>query len=778
MASIGLNIGLKALLASQSALDSVGHNVANANTPGYSRQRLEVSSSGSVLLRGLSLGNGVDSRVVRRTADALINKRLILQGASRSRLASRIDGLSEIETLLGEPGELGLSALINKFYGSLSDLASAPGELVQRTGVIESGARMTAQLQQLVGSFGSLQANTAEKISSQVDEVNILSQQILQLNQEIARSESANIPANDLRDQRELVLGELGELIDITFHESSNSVVQVYSQGRILVGQASFQELTAATTPEGGVTIQLGSSQQPLAVKGGSIGGLLNLGQSFLPELTENLDRFATNLIFEMNKVHSTGLSSSNGFTQLTANYAFVDSDNDGSVNDELVSKALPFETKDGMFHVNVTNPLDGSVQTTSIAIDTARTTVGALVAALDAVPELQAGIDSLGRLQVFGSNGYSFDFSRRINPKPDQLGTFGGGQASLGAAADGPYALSDGDTLDFTGPLGAFSVTLNSADFADITRATAQELAAVLNTDAGFSANGLTAVSPNGRLAIQTVSQGSTQTFGVTGGSALSTLGWTAGTVVSGHDTSVAVSISGNYTGTENHVFRFVAKTDGVIGTTQGLTVDVIDDQGNTVGTLDVGENYEPGSELTFAEGLTVRVGFGEISASNHDSFTVTALADSDTSDVLGALGMNALFIGTGASDISMRTDILNDPRLLSASVTGAEGDNATLLELLDVQNQKLGGLQEQTLGSYYGSFVGGIGFEVSFASNALDVEEFLHDSLVARREQVSGVNVDEELVNMIQFEQAFATAAQFIQVVSQTQDELLALI
>lgn len=778
MAGIGLNIGLKALLASQTALDSVGHNVANANTPGYSRQRLDISSSGSVLLRGLSLGNGVDANVVRRTTDALINKRLVIQGASRARLSSRIDGLSEIETLLGEPGELGLASLVNKFYGSLSGLAAAPGELVQRTGVIESGTRMTAQLQQLVSSFQGLQSSTAEKISSQVDEVNVLSQQVLGLNQEIARSESTGVPANDLRDQRELVLREIGELVDITFHESGNGSVQVYSQGRILVGQASYQELATTTTPEGGITIQLGDSETPLAVKGGSIGGLLNLGQSFLPGLSENLDLFANNLIFEMNKVHSTGLSGPEGFTQLTANYGFVDTDSDGSVTDELVSQALPFEIQDGMFQVNVTNPTDGSIQSASIAIDTARTTVGDLVSALEDVPELQAGIDSLGRLQVFASNGYSFDFSRRINPAPDQLGTFGGGQASLTAGPSGPYALSDGDTLGFTGPLGAFSVSLSGSDFADITRATPEEVAAVLNTDANFSANGLNAVVSGGRLAIQSVSQGSSQTFDVSSGSALSTFGWTAGLTVTGHDTSVSVSVAGNYTDTENRSFRFVANMDGTVGTTQGLTLDVIDDRGNTVGTLDVGEDYEPGSELAFASGLTVRIGFGELSATNNDSFTVTALSDSDTSDVLGAMGMNALFVGTGASDIRMRTDIANDPRLLSSSVTGAEGDNAILLDLLEVQDKKLSGLQEQTLGSYYGSFVGDIGFEVSSASNALDVEQFLEESLIARREQISGVNVDEELVDMIQFEQAFATAAQFIQVVSQTQDELLAML
>lgn len=778
MAGIGLNIGLKALLTSQSALESIGHNVANANTPGFSRQRLEISSSRSVLLRGLSLGNGVQADVVRRTTDALINKRLAIQGSARSRIEARLDGLSEIETLLGEPGELGLSSLVNKFFDSVASLAAAPGELVQRTGVVESGTRMTAQLQQLIGSFSNLQSNTAEKISSQIEEVNVLNRQILELNKEIARLESTNVPANDLRDQRELALRELGELIDIDYYEDSSSAVQVFTQGRILVGQNSYQELSSVTTPNGGVTIRLTDSGQPLAVRGGSIGGLLNLGQDFLPGLNENLDLFASNLIFEMNKVHSTGTPTTGGFTALTANYSFTDSDNDGSVSDELVSRALPFEVTDGAFYVNVTNQQTGEVETTRIDIDTARTTVGDLVEALDAVPDISAGLDSLGRLQVFGENGFAFDFSRRLNPNANLAGTFGGGQASLTSGPAGPYALSDGDTLDLTGPFGSFSVSFAAADFEDIANATPEEIATVLNNDPSFTSNGLAAVVSGGRLAIQTGAEGESQSFTLDGGSAISAFGWSPATTVTGHSTSVSVELGGEYSGTTNREFRFVPNMDGTVGTTPGLSVDVIDDQGNTIATLDVGENYEPGSELSFGVGLTVEFGFGELSATHNDSFSVNALADSDTSDVLGALGMNALFVGSDASDISLRQDILDDPRLLSASVTGAEGDNAILQELLAVQEEKLEGLQGQSLGSYYADFVGDVGFEVSSASNALDIEQFLEESLVARREQVSGVNVDEELVNMIQFEQAFATAAQFIQVVSQTQDELLSLI
>ena len=94
MGSIGLNIGLKALLTSQSALDTIGHNISNANTPGYSRQNLQLSNAPSVRLRGLIQGNGVQADVVTRTVDELLNKRLLQQTSALERLGTRHQSLA------------------------------------------------------------------------------------------------------------------------------------------------------------------------------------------------------------------------------------------------------------------------------------------------------------------------------------------------------------------------------------------------------------------------------------------------------------------------------------------------------------------------------------------------------------------------------------------------------------------------------------------------------------------------------------------------------------
>ncbi len=216
---------------------------------------------------------------------------------------------------------------------------------------------------------------------------------------------------------------------------------------------------------------------------------------------------------------------------------------------------------------------------------------------------------------------------------------------------------------------------------------------------------------------------------------------------------------------------------SDGLIGSTAGLQVEVVDREGRTVATLDVGAGYSPGTELTLPGGLAVSFTFGELSATNNDAFVQNLIADSDTSDVLAAFGLNSLFVGTDAATFGVRDAIVEDPFLLSTSGGGDAGDNKTLLRLLDLQHKDADGLAT-SFSDFHGNSVGRVGFEVRSADNAAEAERFLADSLTARREQVSGVNVDEELVNLILYEQAFTAASRFIQTISAVTDEVMNLL
>jgi flagellar hook-associated protein 1 FlgK len=203
-----------------------------------------------------------------------------------------------------------------------------------------------------------------------------------------------------------------------------------------------------------------------------------------------------------------------------------------------------------------------------------------------------------------------------------------------------------------------------------------------------------------------------------------------------------------------------------------------VRDASGALVTTLDLGPDYTPGEELELPNGLKVSFGLGELSATHNDAFVAEAWADSDTSDALAALGLNALYTGTSAIDIGVREDLVDDPRLFSVGTTGASGDNRALLDLVDLKDLEIDALGGATIGDAWGDFVANIGFDIGSAENARGTEQFLMESLVARREEVSGVNVDEELVNMVRFEQAYQAAARYIQAVNSINDELMRII
>jgi flagellar hook-associated protein 1 FlgK len=221
MSSFGMNIGLRALLTAQTALETVGHNISNANTEGYSRQDLQVSAARSLRIRGLEMGAGIQGDMVRRTEDLLLTRRIVAQTSLVNRLDSMLVNMGGVEALLGEPSSFGLGGLMDDFFGSVSELSTHPEDMVYRTGVAQAATTLTSQFHLLAEELEQLQGDAASRVQHYTGEVNVRAAQVAELNQEITKLEASGLVANDLRDQRDLALRQLAEQIDITFHENS-----------------------------------------------------------------------------------------------------------------------------------------------------------------------------------------------------------------------------------------------------------------------------------------------------------------------------------------------------------------------------------------------------------------------------------------------------------------------------------------------------------------------------------------------------------------------------
>jgi len=239
-----------------------------------------------------------------------------------------------------------------------------------------------------------------------------------------------------------------------------------------------------------------------------------------------------------------------------------------------------------------------------------------------------------------------------------------------------------------------------------------------------------------------------------------------------------VAVALTGAPTsGHEGH-FTVRALGDGVIGVTPGLEIELLDGNGASVGTFDVGEGYVPGDPLELVPGVTLTLTAGSIQQSAGDVFEFDLVGDADTADALVALELGAFFHGSGAADIALADAIANDSRMAAGSRYGLPNDGSGFTALLGIKDRELGALEDRTVAQSYGDLVADIGFEVSSNDSAAVSQLQLYDSLAARRDEISGVNIDEEMLKLIELQHLYEAAGRYLQSVSEMTDVLFQLL
>ncbi|MCA9075299.1 MAG: flagellar hook-associated protein FlgK [Planctomycetaceae bacterium] len=232
---------------------------------------------------------------------------------------------------------------------------------------------------------------------------------------------------------------------------------------------------------------------------------------------------------------------------------------------------------------------------------------------------------------------------------------------------------------------------------------------------------------------------------------------------------------VSGQYSGDVNDEWTLTVTGSGDVGGASDLTIEVRDSSGTLLATLPVGQGYAPGDELEVADGVTLRIPAGTLDAG--DTFRLPVIAESDTTGTFAALGINDLFIGARPGNLGVNSAMLDDPSLLSVSQSGVTGEGriASRIAALSRQAQLDG---DATFAEYLARASGESGVLVAFAESDLDGLSLLSSQLTAERESVSGVNPDEELVHMLEFQRMYQTAARYLSSVNETLDEVFSLV
>lgn len=773
--------GLTALNAARLAMETVGQNLANASTPGYTRERVNLASLAGTAINGRRVGGGVAVRNIERVTDELLVSRLRAQNHEVGRREAQVQMLSEVENVFNEPSDAGLNYQLSAFFNQTSSLVTSPTDSQVRAALVGSGATLAEQIRTIRSGLTDTARGVRGIITSSVQDVNRLADTLATINKQITSSRSADGPPASLLDRRTQVLDELSTYVDVDVQELRGGSISVTVGGQTLVSDDKAKKLSITDDANGFATLVLEDAAANVDPSSGRLKGLLEFERTGTGDRIAKLDLLAKTLITNFNRIHATGIPEAGGYDHLQASNAIVDSDGDGDYSDELLESAgLPFEMTSGELWVTTIDTATNAVSRTKVSYDPKADKTGDLMRALDAVDGIRASIDGSGRLVITADSGKMFHFANILDPNPDGAGAFGAATAQMTGSQTGPFALTAGDTFTVSidgGP--AQTVTFNATQFADITHATADEVAAAIASQL----TGGTAVAADGRILIRssTVGASSQITLADGTGSPLSDFGIAAGSDT-GDVVGVSATVSGTFTGSTEQTFTFTPRSSGTIGVDAGLKIDVKDASGRVLKTIDVGAGYVPGTAIEVLDGISVKFSPGSISASAGDYFNVTGTPSSDSGDALVAFGIGSFFAGHDAASIEVDDHLMASPAMLAIGLNqtiddalNLNTDNQNAARLLGLRDGALTDLGDQTMGEFYGNLISDVGRETASSQLALDTQTSLLDSVRSRLEQVRGVSVDEELADLQRYQQAYQAAARYITAVNDLTQTLL---
>ncbi|MGR3317849.1 MAG: flagellar hook-associated protein FlgK [Candidatus Anammoxibacter sp.] len=234
--------------------------------------------------------------------------------------------------------------------------------------------------------------------------------------------------------------------------------------------------------------------------------------------------------------------------------------------------------------------------------------------------------------------------------------------------------------------------------------------------------------------------------------------------------------TLDGVYTGSANDVFTINVSGAGTIGVTSGLKLKVTDSGSTFTREFDIGAGYVPGNVIEIGDGLKITLSAGSVASG--DTFDIDVLNDSDTTNLLSALGFNRFFSGSTANDIAVDADIQNDVSLIAAASNNSAGNNTNALRMADLKFKKIADtntLSGRTFVGFLADTASRIGTAVSVSKVDMDSARGTFKALSALKDQTVGVSIDEELVNMLKFERLFNASARFMAALNQTIDRIL---
>lgn len=328
---LGLETALRGLLAEQRALDVTSHNIANANTVGYTRQQAVLAPTAPYSDPAGQVGTGVDVASYQRLRDTFVDTQYRTQSAQQGAADALHGGLSQVEDALAEPSANGLNALLGKYWAAWQDVSNAPDDIATRQALVQAAKSLTDGINGLASQLDTQTAQTQQNVALTVDQVNSLAGQIAALNAQIDAAETGGGTPNDLLDKRDQLLDQLSSLTQVSITPpasgrpdgeikvgigvgvggSSNVLVDgAATTGDLVVTQGvATNDFTIGPPGVGAPQVTFGSAGgSPYAGKLGGLQHVLDVLDGPVTGYRAQLDAVAQQLASDTNTQHAKGI--------------------------------------------------------------------------------------------------------------------------------------------------------------------------------------------------------------------------------------------------------------------------------------------------------------------------------------------------------------------------------------------------------------------------------------------------------------------------------------
>ena len=523
----GIELGKRSIMANTDAITTAGHNISNANTEGYSRQRVQIREFDPLYKPDLTraerpgmIGQGVDVQSVNRIRDELLDKRIVGQQNVESYWQTRSDYYTMLEQIYNEPYDVSIRSNMDKYWEAWQELSVNPESQAARQAVVTRAETLTDSINQRWESLSGVADLINGDIEATVKEVNSITRQIADVNAEIIKSKAMGDNPNDLLDRRDLLVDKLSELINVSTDTRDSDEFMVHVDGRVIVqgNVARNIDLEPRFDDTGYSKLVWADTGNDAKFSGGKLGALIELRDVDVRNEIQSLNTMTMNFSDLVNDVHRNAVGA-NKVTGLDffVQHPFVENANgnydrngDGQLDTSYVFRftgknQLDLHQQVGIEGVMTFNASSGNVEIPYYHTDTVETVIARIN---DSNSEVKAYLDRNNNLVLKATTSQSVDNPDFVIRHVEDSGYFLAGYSGIlnGSGQENAYDFAQADAVESLTAGSQFSVSpvYNPSAYIQVNDVIKND---VMNVAAGYIDSNGNAFTGDARAAVEIAS-------------------------------------------------------------------------------------------------------------------------------------------------------------------------------------------------------------------------------------------------------------------------------